>query len=160
MFVKNKDKFVLTSGAEASFDDESSILGEGSHKSLAGTSITSTADLSIFSSATRSQVPDAHSIDTGGGDSDDGQTSSGLATPLALPHASPSPDIVRIFVPYVTPSQSPIHVSHSNGDLVYRQENKIRIKIVEQSNSQDIQTPIIEQNIPFVIESFESQSLK
>lgn len=29
------------------------------------------------------------------------------------------------------------------------------IKIVEQSNSQNIQIPIIEQNIPSIIESFE-----
>lgn len=135
------------SGAEASFDDGSSLLGEGSHKSLAGTSVTSTADLSIFSTATRSQALDVQSID-----SDEGQTSSGRATPLAVPRTSSSPDVVRIFVPYVTPSQSPIHIPQ-NGDLVYRQDNKIRIKIVEQSSTEDVQTPIVEQNSSFMIAS-------
>lgn len=135
---------VFISAADASFDDGSSIIGEGSHKSLAGTSITSTADLSILSSVTRSQAADAHSIDIGTVESDDGQTPSGLTTPLAITCASPSPDVVRIFVPYVTPSHSPIHASPQNGDLVYRQENKIRIRIVEQTTSDEIQTPVIE----------------
>lgn len=144
---------IFSTGAEAiSLDDGSSLLGEGSHKSLAGTSITSTADLSILSTTTRSQAPDGHSIDTGGVDSDDGQTSSGPTTPVAVPPVSPSHDVVRIFVPYVTTPQSPVRIPQ-NGDLVYRQENKIRIKINEQSSSEDLQTPLAEQNVPFAIES-------
>ncbi|XP_065213001.1 USP6 N-terminal-like protein [Planococcus citri] len=141
------------SAAEASFDDGSSLLGEGSHKSLAGTSITSTADLSIFSTATRSQAVDAGSLNAAEVESDDDdRNSSGLATPLAVPKHSPSPDVVRIFVPYVNTSRSSVQSSPQNGDL-FNQENRIRIKIEEQSSLEDIQTPIIEQNSIFNIES-------
>lgn len=52
-------KFSLEQGSMDG--DGSSLLGDGSRRSLAETSITSTADLSVFSSAPRSQAADAHS---------------------------------------------------------------------------------------------------
>lgn len=144
----------MLTAEEGSFDEGSSIIGAGSHKSLAGTSITSTADLSIFSSVTaRSQPLDVRSIDTIGLESDDGHNGIiGGMTPIIITRPSPSPDVVRIFVPYGTPVHSPEHSSPHNGDLPYRQENKIRIKVMDQIDD-DIETPIVEQNPAFVIES-------
>lgn len=109
--------------------------------------------MSIFSTATRSQAVDTGSANTAEVESDDDDhNSSGLATPLAVPKLSPSPDVVRIFVPYVNTSRSSVQSSPQNGDL-FNQENRIRIKIEEQSSLEDIQTPIIEQNSIFTIES-------
>ncbi|KAL1117297.1 hypothetical protein AAG570_004623, partial [Ranatra chinensis] len=119
---------------EPSLDDTSSLLGEGSRRSLAETSITSTADLSVFSSAPRSQGggDDNHSLDT----------DSGPPTPTPR-----SPDILRIYVPY----ESPQH----NGDLPRpptQLDNKIRILVMDQSPPVDENTPIVELASPFRVE--------
>lgn len=155
----------------------------GSKRSLADTSVTSTADLSVFSTATRSQLLD-NSLDThsnvsdgsGGGVSSGGsgiqgrgdtlRVSSTHSTPRATPHA-PSPDVVRIYVPYSTPSPTPTS-SPQNGDLsrnfrddvdsvierfaeipkslpkplIQQDENKIRIKV--DTTQDDVKTPVVE----------------
>lgn len=100
-------------------DDGSSLLGEGSRRSLAETSITSTADLSVFSSAPRSQAADTHSLDTDQG--------SGPATPTPR-----SPDVLRIYVPYE--------------DVV--PDNKIRILVMDHT-PQEENTPLVELASPF-----------
>lgn len=120
---------------------------------MTGTSITSAPDISIFSLATRSQAPDERSVDTADVESDNGPHSSGLATPLAMPKLSPSPDVVRIFVPYVTTSHSSVHSQSQNSEFFHTQENKIRIQVEEQSSSEDVRTPVIEQSSMFVIET-------
>ncbi|XP_075229578.1 USP6 N-terminal-like protein [Lycorma delicatula] len=127
-------------GSKFSLDDASSLLGEGSRRSL-DTSVTSTADLSVFSSsATRSQAPDTHSLcDTG-----DEAGSGGPSTPRA------SPDIVRIYVPYAPPTPS---ISPQNGDVnrPSLDKNKIRIVVMDQPSVQDEgQTPIVELGPPLV----------
>ncbi|XP_073975683.1 related to the N terminus of tre oncogene isoform X2 [Rhodnius prolixus] len=104
---------------EQSMDDGSSLLGEGSRRSLAETSITSTADLSVFSSAPRSQAADTHSLDTDQG--------SGPATPTPR-----SPDVLRIYVPYE--------------DVV--PDNKIRILVMDHT-PQEENTPLVELASPF-----------
>uniref|UniRef100_A0A1B6ING8 Uncharacterized protein n=1 Tax=Homalodisca liturata TaxID=320908 RepID=A0A1B6ING8_9HEMI len=117
---------------EPSLDDASSLLGEGSRRSLAETSVTSTADLSVFSSATRSQAPDTHSL--GGGDT--GDESGGPETPRARP------DVVRIYVPYhSSPSTSP-----QNGEVPRAGDrNKIRIVVMDPpSPHEDSATPLAE----------------
>lgn len=120
---------------EPSLDDASSLLGEGSRRSLAETSVTSTADLSVFSSATRSQAPDTHSL--GGGDT--GDESGGPETPRA------SPDVVRIYVPYhPSPSTSP---SPQNGEVPRGPDrNKIRIVVMDPTTPphEDSTTPLAE----------------
>ncbi|XP_054289313.1 USP6 N-terminal-like protein isoform X2 [Macrosteles quadrilineatus] len=119
---------------EPSLDDASSLLGEGSRRSLAETSVTSTADLSVFSSATRSQAQDTHSL--GGGDT--GDESGGPETPRA------SPDVVRIYVPYHSPSTSP-----QNGDVPHADRNKIRIVVMDPpSPHEDTATPLAELGPP------------
>ncbi|XP_014242865.1 USP6 N-terminal-like protein isoform X1 [Cimex lectularius] len=112
---------------EQSMDDGSSLLGEGSHRSLAETSITSTADLSVFSSAPRSQAADTHSLDTDQG--------SGPPTPTPR-----SPDVLRIYVP------SP----PTNGDITRppNLDNKIRILVMDQT-PQEENTPLVELASPF-----------
>ncbi|XP_050683440.1 USP6 N-terminal-like protein isoform X2 [Leptidea sinapis] len=106
-------------------EDSASVLG--SRRSLADTSVTSTADLSVFSSG-RSHVPD-NSLDTHSNMSDDGTGSDGsgvcglsiqrapsttLSTPRATPHppsVSPmSEDVVRIHVTYNPIAGSPSHL--------------------------------------------------
>lgn len=127
-------------GSKFSFDpsiDDSSLLLECSHggskRSLAGTSVTSTADLSVFSTATRSQFLD-NSLDThsnvsdgsGGAVSIGGsclpgrgseslKISSAHSTPRTTPHV-PSSDVVRIYVPYSPSSPTPTS-SPQNGLL-------------------------------------------
>ncbi|CAH0389986.1 unnamed protein product [Bemisia tabaci] len=133
-----------------SADDGYSIIEDGSRRSLADTSITSTADLSVFSSATRSHAPDSHSLDAGDVNSDDNIPSIDPSTP----RVSPSHDIVRIYVPYV----SPTHISPVNGDLIESSEtNKIRIKIVEEMDHyDDFETPVIENApSPFQIDTID-----
>ncbi|PNF38828.1 hypothetical protein B7P43_G10199 [Cryptotermes secundus] len=149
---------------DPSIDDASSLLDchhSSSRRSLADTSITSTADLSVFSTATRSQALD-NSLDTHSNASDGsaGGASSGgsgvghpgsiqrgpsaHSTPRATPHA-PSPDIVRIYVPYASSSPTPTP-SPQNGDVprslphLLPDRNKIRIRI----DTQEDQTPIVE----------------
>lgn len=150
-------------GSKFSLDDASSLVGEGSRRSL-DTSVTSTADLSVFSSATRSQAhEDAHSLGSQTGDEAGG--SGGPSTPRA------SPDIVRIYVPYgpPTPTLTPSPVGgrdsggggRENGDVSPRSpvdRNKIRILVMDQANSlvssDDGQTPIVEMCPPLVRNNF------
>ncbi|KAJ9600546.1 hypothetical protein L9F63_026315, partial [Diploptera punctata] len=153
---------------DPSIDDASSLLDchhSGSRRSLADTSVTSTADLSVFSTTTRSQALD-NSLDThsnasdgsGGGASSGGsgvghpgsvqRGPSAHSTPRATPHA-PSPDIVRIYVPYTSSSPTPTP-SPQNGDVPRSlprplpDQNKIRIRV----DTQDEQTPICSQGAP------------
>lgn len=153
----------------------------GSKRSLAETSVTSTADLSVFSTATRSQFLD-NSLDThsnvsdgsaggislGGsgvlGRNDMLRMSSAHSTPRATPHV-PSPDVVRIYVPYSpsspTPTSSPQNghlpknfvdesSSFENRDqlkpahinLINRTDNKITIKV--DTSQEDAKTPVVE----------------
>ncbi|KAJ9597544.1 hypothetical protein L9F63_011602, partial [Diploptera punctata] len=149
---------------DKNIDDASSLLDchhSGSRRSLADTSVTSTADLSVFSTTTRSQALD-NSLDThsnasdgsGGGASSGGsgvghpgsvqRGPSAHSTPRATPHA-PSPDIVRIYVPYTSSSPTPTP-SPQNGDVPRSlprplpDQNKIRIRV----DTQDEQTPVVE----------------
>ncbi|CAG9763280.1 unnamed protein product [Ceutorhynchus assimilis] len=153
---------------DPSMDDASSLLDcehNGSRRSLADTSVTSTADLSVFSTVTRSQAHE-NSLDTHSNMSDNsvGGTSSvgsgfmqnkpitsAQSTPRATPH-NPSPDVLRIYVPYTplettySPSETPIPSPH-NGDLQkihhpssFPEMNKIRIRI----DSDELATPLVE----------------
>ena len=144
-----------------------------SRRSLADTSVTSTADLSVFSTATRSQALD-NSLDThsnasdgsaggassgGSGVGHPGSIQRGLSahsTPRGTPHA-PSPDIVRIYVPY-TSSPPTLTPSPQNGDIPRSlphslpDHNKIRIRV----DTQEEQTPVVEHGHlirPFHIDS-------
>ncbi|XP_068618250.1 USP6 N-terminal-like protein isoform X2 [Battus philenor] len=105
------------SGVTSGLRCEDSVSALGSRRSLADTSVTSTADLSVFSSS-RSHAPD-NSLDTHSNVSDDG-TGSGIcglsiqraptahSTPRATPRTTPRPpsaspiadDVVRIHVSY------------------------------------------------------------
>ncbi|XP_065162701.1 USP6 N-terminal-like protein isoform X1 [Atheta coriaria] len=159
---------------DVGMDDASSLLDcehTGSRRSLADTSVTSTADLSVFSAVTRSQAHD-NSLDThsnmsdnsvGGGSS----VGSGVgasaqkalslsthSTPRATPH-QPSPDVLRIYVPYTSPLDTPI-ASPQNGDvhksLPYSfPDNRIRIKV----DNDELSTPIVEHGHirPFILDS-------
>lgn len=112
---------------EQSMDDGSSLIGDGSRRSLAETSITSTADLSVFSSAPRSQAADTQSLDTDSG---------GPPTP--------TPDVLRIYVP-------PIASVYDNGDIVRPPsslDNKIRILVMDHT-PQEENTPLVELASPF-----------
>lgn len=161
---------------DPSIDDTSSLLEcqhGGSRRSLADTSVTSTADLSVFSTITRSQAHenslDTHSNMSDGSAGGASSVGSGIgaancthkmmsahSTPRATPHA-PSPDVLRIYVPYSSPLQTPM-VSPQNGEILrsplclFPDGNKIRIKI---DNQDDLPTPLVEhgQIKPFGIES-------
>uniref|UniRef100_A0A8D9EN47 USP6 N-terminal-like protein n=1 Tax=Cacopsylla melanoneura TaxID=428564 RepID=A0A8D9EN47_9HEMI len=105
---------------EPSLDDASSIANGGSRRSLADTSVTSTADISHVSAG-----HDSHSLGTGAGGSDvevfvhsTGPSTPRAGTPRATTpksprhssprHSSRSPDDrIRIYVPYESPSHSP-----------------------------------------------------
>ncbi|KAL1456503.1 hypothetical protein WDU94_001231 [Cyamophila willieti] len=105
---------------EPSLDDASSIANGGSRRSLADTSVTSTADISHVSAG-----QDSHSLGTGAGGSDvevfvhsTGPSTPRAGTPRATTprsprhssprHSSRSPDDrIRIYVPYESPSHSP-----------------------------------------------------
>ncbi|KAF2879909.1 hypothetical protein ILUMI_26238 [Ignelater luminosus] len=149
---------------DPSMDDATSLLEcqhMGSRHSLADTSVTSTADLSVFSTITRSQAHE-NSLDTHsnisensvGGASSVGsgivqsssiqkQPLSSHSTPRATPH-NPSPDVVRIYVPY-SPLETPV-ASPQNGDLhkspptSFPDGNKIRIRI----DNDELPTPLVE----------------
>ncbi|GJQ88029.1 putative Rab GTPase activator [Trypoxylus dichotomus] len=150
---------------DPSMDDTSSLLdceNTGSRRSLADTSVTSTADLSVFSTITRSQAHE-NSLDTHSNMSDNsvggcssvgsgigGATTTTLqksvlsthSTPRATPH-NPSPDILRIYVPY-SPLDTPI-ASPQNGDLNKSlpyafPDNRIRIKV----DNDELPTPLVE----------------
>ncbi|XP_011495459.1 PREDICTED: USP6 N-terminal-like protein [Ceratosolen solmsi marchali] len=136
-------------GSKFSFDpslaDGCCASPHGSRRSLADTSVTSTADLSVFSSATRSQALD-NSLDTQSNVSVGSSGSGGLPTPRASSH-QPSPDIVRIYVPYGLPP-GPTYKDELPRTLPRSLEtNKIRIKVDPD------QTPIVESLKPFVLES-------
>ncbi|XP_060520365.1 USP6 N-terminal-like protein isoform X2 [Cylas formicarius] len=158
------EKFGYLPGSKFSFDpsldDASSLLDcdhTGSRRSLADTSVTSTADLSVFSTVTRSQAHE-NSLDTHSNMSDNSvgaasSVGSGIAglpkpfstqsTPRATPH-NPSPDVLRIYVPY-SPLDTPIPSPH-NGDLPkmypssFPEMNKIRIRI----DNDELATPLVE----------------
>ncbi|XP_059062317.1 USP6 N-terminal-like protein isoform X2 [Achroia grisella] len=125
-------------GGGARCDDSVSALGS-SRRSLADTSVTSTADLSVFSSG-RSHAPD-NSNDTHSNVSDDvtGSDGSGIcalsiqrapstthSTPRATPHPpsiSPlSDDVVRIHVTYNPLAASPSHL-HPISPSKYKAED-------------------------------------
>ncbi|XP_049818662.1 USP6 N-terminal-like protein [Aethina tumida] len=147
---------------DPSLDDASSLLDcehTGSRRSLADTSVTSTADLSVFSTITRSQahensldthsnmsdnsVGGASSVGSGIGASSVHRALSTHSTPRATPH-NVSPDVLRIYVPY-TPLDTPIASPH-NGDVQksipcsFPDSNKIRIKI----DNDELPTPLVE----------------
>ncbi|XP_011140555.1 USP6 N-terminal-like protein [Harpegnathos saltator] len=133
-------------GSKFSFDPsmDDGASPNGSRRSLAETSVTSTADLSVFSSATRSQALD-NSLDTQSNISNASSGSGGLPTPRATPH-QPSPDVVRIYVPYASPAAS------FKDDLPRTlprslDTNKIRIRVDPDK------TPIVENLKPFSLES-------
>ncbi|KAG5896769.1 hypothetical protein JTB14_008345 [Gonioctena quinquepunctata] len=132
---------------DPSMDDASSLLEcdhTGSRRSLADTSVTSTADLSVFSTITRSQAHE-NSLDTHSNMSDNSPAEGreSQSTPRATPH-NPSPDVLRIYVPY-SPLDTPIASPH-NGDLPQKvpcsflDTNKIRIKI----DNDELPTPLVE----------------
>ncbi|XP_012273830.1 USP6 N-terminal-like protein [Orussus abietinus] len=134
-------------GSKFSFDPslEDGVSPNGSRRSLADTSVTSTADLSVFSSAARSQALD-NSLDTQSNISDGSSGSGGLPTPRATSH-QPSPDIVRIYVPYTPPSPAlgtndvPRHLPRT------LETNKIRIRVDPD------RTPVVENLKPFTLDS-------
>ncbi|XP_039314110.1 USP6 N-terminal-like protein [Solenopsis invicta] len=139
-------------GSKFSFDPslEEGASPNGSRRSLAETSVTSTADLSVFSSATRSQALD-NSLDTQSNISNASSGSGGLPTPRATPH-QPSPDVVRIYVPYTSPTYTSSAVASFKDDLPRTlprslDTNKIRIRVDPD------QTPIVENLKPFTLES-------
>lgn len=153
--------------------DGSSLLGDGSRRSLAETSITSTADLSVFSSAPRSQAADSHSICEE--DTDQEEDGGGTHTPTPTPR---SPDVVRIYIPYESPtpaphryespspasrrsyveSPTPPHppltpTSTTNGDILRKPlppnslDNKIRILVMDRTppeSAPEDSTPLVE----------------
>ncbi|XP_021206040.1 USP6 N-terminal-like protein isoform X2 [Bombyx mandarina] len=125
--VSQSDTVSEHSGLASGVRCDDSVSGLGSRRSLADTSVTSTADLSVFSSG-RSHAPD-NSLDTHSNVSDDGTGSDGSgvcgmsiqrapstshSTPRATPHppsASPmSDDVVRIHVTYNPLTASPSHL--------------------------------------------------
>ena len=156
---------------DPSIDDASSLLDCVSRRSFSDTSITSTADLSVFSSATRShaQDPDPDDQDADDHDPDNSleirsnasDASSGPRTSTPQPPPPPprttSPDVVRIYVPYTSPSHPPSPAaspappaspSRQNGEVPPRSlprplsdTNKIRIRV---DSTQEEQTPIVE----------------
>ncbi|OAD62092.1 USP6 N-terminal-like protein [Eufriesea mexicana] len=134
-------------GSKFSFDPslDDGASPNGSRRSLADTSVTSTADLSVFSSATRSQALD-NSLDTQSNISNASSGSGGLPTPRATSH-QPSPDVVRIYVPYTS------LMSGSYKDDLPRtlprslETNRIRIRVDPD------QTPIVENLKPFSLEN-------
>ncbi|XP_076169832.1 USP6 N-terminal-like protein [Ptiloglossa arizonensis] len=134
-------------GSKFSFDPslDDGASPNGSRRSLADTSVTSTADLSVFSSATRSQALD-NSLDTQSNISNASSGSGGLPTPRATPH-QPSPDVLRIYVPYTSP------MTGSYKDDLPRtlprslETNRIRIRVDPD------QTPVVENLKPFSLEA-------
>ncbi|KAL7305969.1 hypothetical protein TKK_0001440 [Trichogramma kaykai] len=133
-------KFLFEAG-----DGGSSLSPQGSRRSLADTSVTSTADLSVFSSATRSQPLD-NSLDTQSNASVASSSgSAGLQTPRAGSH-QPSPDVVRIYVPY---GGGPGYKDGLPRTLPRSLDtNKIRIKVQDPD-----QTPVVENLKPFALDS-------
>ncbi|XP_063393903.1 USP6 N-terminal-like protein isoform X1 [Cydia fagiglandana] len=125
--VSQSDTVSEHSGVAGGARCDDSVSALGSRRSLADTSVTSTADLSVFSSG-RSHAPD-NSLDTHSNASDDGTGSDGSgicglsiqrapstthSTPRATPHppsTSPlSDDVVRIHVTYNPLAASPSHL--------------------------------------------------
>ncbi|CAK1588184.1 unnamed protein product [Parnassius mnemosyne] len=125
--VSQSDTVSEHSGVASGVRCEDSVSALGSRRSLADTSVTSTADLSVFSSG-RSHAPD-NSLDTHSNVSDDGTGSDGSgvcgmsiqrapSTAHSTPRATPRPpsvspmsdDVVRIHVTYNPLSASPSHL--------------------------------------------------
>ncbi|XP_051163272.1 USP6 N-terminal-like protein isoform X1 [Leptopilina boulardi] len=134
-------------GSKFSFDPslDDGASPNGSRRSLADTSVTSTADLSVFSSATRSQAHD-NSLDTQSNVSDGSSGSGGLPTPRATSH-QPSPDVVRIYVPYTSPTPTSFKDDLPRTLPRSLETNKIRIRVDPD------QTPVVESIKPFALES-------
>ncbi|XP_071877834.1 related to the N terminus of tre oncogene [Bombus fervidus] len=134
-------------GSKFSFDPslDDGASPNGSRRSLADTSVTSTADLSVFSSATRSQALD-NSLDTQSNISNASSGSGGLPTPRATPH-QPSPDVVRIYVPYTSPMSGTYKDDLPRTLPRSLETNRIRIRVDPD------QTPIVENLKPFSLES-------
>ncbi|CAG9558293.1 unnamed protein product [Danaus chrysippus] len=166
--VSQSDTVSDHSGVASGVRCEDSVSVLGSRRSLADTSVTSTADLSVFSSG-RSHAPD-NSLDTHSNISDDGTgcgncslsvqwVPTAQSTPRATPYppsASPSEDVVRIHVTY-NPLASPSHLQpvspskykydhhkpvslnfYTNGSNV--PDNRIRIQV----SSEELLTPIVD----------------
>ncbi|XP_045458361.1 USP6 N-terminal-like protein [Melitaea cinxia] len=125
--VSQSDTVSDHSGVASGVRCEDSTSALGSRRSLADTSVTSTADLSVFSSG-RSHAPD-NSLDTHSNISDDGTGSDGSgicgmsiqrapSTAHSTPRATPYPpsvspqseDVVRIHVTYNPLAASPSHL--------------------------------------------------
>ncbi|KAJ8667570.1 hypothetical protein QAD02_009233 [Eretmocerus hayati] len=146
-------------GSKFSFDPSGADASSphGSRRSLAETSVTSTADLSVFSSATaRSQALD-NSLDTQsnasvGSSGSCGATLTGSTTPR--PQQQSSPDVVRIYVPYGPGGveQQPQQPRSLPRTL---EPNRIRIRVHDPD-----QTPIVENLKPFALESPDGLDLK
>lgn len=119
---------------EANVDETSSLLGDGSRRSLADTSITSTADLSVARSAVESLGSDPP---TPRGPSPD------IPSPIPPSPEVPSPaDVLRIYVPYESPSHP------HNGDLPHLPlDNRIRILVMDHTPEEN--TPLVEMPSPF-----------
>lgn len=139
-------------------DDSNSLIGfehTNSRTSLADTSVTSTGDLSAFSTMTRSNIHES-SLDVNSNTSDksiEEKNSIGSGIIIhsmreSLPNSSGMKDDLnihklKIFVPY-SPIESST-TSPQNGDL-YKclsspySESKIRIKI----ENDELQTPVVE----------------
>lgn len=80
----------ITTNGKNSMDDVSSIVGDGSRRSLLDTSVTS--------AATTTMSPQSIHNDDGGSD---------------VTCVSPQPDVLRIYVPYDTPTKkSPTSISN------------------------------------------------
>lgn len=130
----------------------------GSRRSLADTSVTSTADLSVFSTITRSQAHEnsldthsnlsdnsmggASSVGSGIGASGSQRLYSAHNTPISSTH-NQNPDVLRIYVPY-SPLETPV-ASPQNGDIQKSvpcifNDNKVRIKI----DNDELPTPLVE----------------
>lgn len=137
----------MCAGSKFSFDPslDDGASPNGSRRSLADTSVTSTADLSVFSSATRSQAHD-NSLDTQSNVSDGSSGSGGLPTPRATSH-QPSPDVVRIYVPYTSPTPTSFKDDLPRTLPRSLETNKIRIRVDPD------QTPVVESIKPFALES-------
>lgn len=137
----------VCAGSKFSFDPsiDDGMSPHGSRRSLAETSVTSTADLSVFSSATRSQALD-NSLDTQSNMSVGSSGSGGLPTPRASSH-QPSPDVVRIYVPYSSPSPASCNDRLPCTLPRTLDTNKIRIRVDPDK------TPVVENLKPFSLES-------
>lgn len=145
---------------ETTIEDNNSLLGcelTNSRRSLADTSITSTADLSVFSNVTPSNVYgstlDVHSSNASVNSSGEKSSiSNGFESALMKPnYLGPLPeicpklnsDVLRIYVPYSpidTPTASVQNDDIKNSVSYGFPENKIRIEI----DNEELLTPLVD----------------